>query len=249
MRDDETGFPDIPGLVKDQFYNRKVTVYQKKKGYRFSLDAPFLADFLPYRPEDSALEIGPGSGVISMLTLYHNKFRNVEAIEIQKDFSEISDLNSRENSVDDRFTVYLGDFCSEWERFKGVKNIYSNPPFMPLTGGRISPNEEIAIAKNEVKINLKQLVVKTREIISDDGDLFLVLPWARYSELVDLAEAESYAVTRLRKVYNEADSGEPVRFLIQLSSYNKGFVEEEPLIIYKDKGNYSEEAERIFAGK
>ncbi len=237
----------LEGLVKDQFYNRQITIYQKKKGYRFSVDAPLLADFLPECSGENALEIGPGSGIISMLTLFHNKFRNIEAVEIQKDFAVISELNCRENGFDGRFQVNNEDFCREWLKYRGVTHIFSNPPFMPVAG-RVSPNEEIAIAKHEVKIDLNQLINKTRDILSENGNLYLVLPWSRYRELLKLAEEVGYSVNRVRRVINEADSGEPVRFLIQLSTYSTVQIEEEPLILYKSSGIYSEEAEQIFAG-
>ena len=57
-RDDET---------LDAFYHGRVRVLQKKRGYRFSVDAPLLADFIRTKPEDEALDIGTGSGVISLL--------------------------------------------------------------------------------------------------------------------------------------------------------------------------------------
>ena len=52
----------------DTFYHGKVIIKQLKKGYRFAVDSPILADFLP-RSSRPALEIGCGAGVISLLAL------------------------------------------------------------------------------------------------------------------------------------------------------------------------------------
>ena len=49
------------------FYHGRIRVFQKKKGYRFSVDAPLLADFIQTRPNDDLLELGTGCGIISLL--------------------------------------------------------------------------------------------------------------------------------------------------------------------------------------
>ena len=56
-------------VTKDTFYNGRVIVCQNKKGYRFSVDAPILADFLPYDPTGKALEAGTGSGIVSFTAM------------------------------------------------------------------------------------------------------------------------------------------------------------------------------------
>jgi len=81
---------NIDDITSGFFYKKKVIVFQRKKGYRFSVDSPILADFLPFSPNDNALEIGTGSGIISLLALYKNKFSFIYGIEIQNKLSRLA---------------------------------------------------------------------------------------------------------------------------------------------------------------
>ena len=51
----------------DTFYHGRIRVFQKKKGYRFSIDAPLLADFVRTKETDQILELGTGNGILSLL--------------------------------------------------------------------------------------------------------------------------------------------------------------------------------------
>jgi tRNA1(Val) A37 N6-methylase TrmN6 len=62
----------------DSFYMGRILVLQKKKGYRFSVDAPILADFIQTRVDDEILELGTGTGIVSLL-LSIKPFKHITA--------------------------------------------------------------------------------------------------------------------------------------------------------------------------
>src|SRR4030043_95169 len=72
--------PRPDGETLDEFYHGRIRVLQKKKGYRFSVDAPLLADFIRTRAGDEALELGAGNGIIPIL-LSVKPFKRVTAVE------------------------------------------------------------------------------------------------------------------------------------------------------------------------
>ncbi|HPH49877.1 MAG TPA: hypothetical protein PLB08_03530, partial [Deltaproteobacteria bacterium] len=59
----------IPG--RDETLDRlscgSLSIFQKKKGYRYSLDAYLLGAFVEEDPGTRVIEIGSGSGVVSIL--------------------------------------------------------------------------------------------------------------------------------------------------------------------------------------
>ena len=95
--------PESPDITRDYFFREKVIVYQHKKGYRFSVDAPILADFLPSCPWQQALDIGTGVGIIALLALYKKKFSYIHGLEIQPGLSELAALNAAKNDFADTF--------------------------------------------------------------------------------------------------------------------------------------------------
>src|SRR5512137_544956 len=98
--------PDAETL--DTFFHGRVRILQPKKGYRFSVDAPLLADFIRPRPEDAALELGTGSGVISLL-LSLKPLRKITALEIQPGLAGLARRNVELNGLGGRIEVVEAD--------------------------------------------------------------------------------------------------------------------------------------------
>jgi tRNA1Val (adenine37-N6)-methyltransferase len=236
-----------PEATKDYFYKRKVIVNQRENGYRFSVDAPILADFLPSLPSREALEVGTGVGIVALLALYKKKFSRIYGLEIQPGLSELAALNARENGFSQNLLVRTGDFNEIFMDFSGIQHIFSNPPYFETHSGRLSPNLEIRDAKTETKLSLSQLLTNSYSILGKKGSLYLVLPYSRYKKLMDVIAGIGYYVSRLRLIFSFKD-GNPERFLIQLTNYNVSPVEMPPLIIFEEKGVYTAEMDKILTG-
>ncbi len=238
---------DRERISLDYFYKNRVKIFQHRKGYRFSVDSPILADFIT-ASDKNALEIGSGSGVISLLLLYLKKFSFITGIEIQKDLCKLIKMSITENSLHSQFKVVYGDFIKIFSDYRGIMNIFSNPPYLKTGKGHLSSNEEVRRGKFEIDIDLENLLEKSSSILGEKGNIFLVFPFDRYEELNSIAGMHGLYPVKLRKVLSFAD-GKPERFLIQLTNYKSDLEEVPPLIIYHSVGVYSDEMELILAGR
>jgi tRNA1(Val) A37 N6-methylase TrmN6 len=240
---------DNSDITQDYFYKKKVIIFQRKNGFRFSVDAPLLADFLPFHPSEEAVEIGTGCGIISMLALYKKKFAKIYGLELQDTLSGPAQINAEQNGFSHQFEVIPGDFNDTYKNkeLRGIGHIFSNPPYFKLNRGRLSPNPEIRAAKFETRLTLQQLVEKSRTILNDKGSLYLVLPYDRYDELTALSLKNGFFTRKIREVFSFKD-GKAERFLVQLTPYNVSTEKLEPLIIFKEKGTYTEEMDEILTG-
>jgi tRNA1Val (adenine37-N6)-methyltransferase len=234
-------------ITKDYFYKGKVIVYQRRKGYRFSVDAPILADFLPCFTTQKALEVGTGVGIVSLLALYKKKFSYIYGIEIQRSLSELAEINVEKNGFGENFNVITDDFKNIYRDFSGIKHIFSNPPFFEPHRGRLSPNPEIRDAKTETKLTIRQLLVNSYSILGKKGNLYVILPYSRYRETIKMSREIGYFISRQREVFS-FNHGKPERFLIQLTTYDVSPVTLPPLIIFKEKGVYTDEMDKILTG-
>jgi tRNA1Val (adenine37-N6)-methyltransferase len=238
---------DYPDITRDFFYKKKVIVSQRKKGYRFSIDAPILADFLPFHPTQKALEIGTGAGIVALLALYKKKFSSILSLEIQSNLSHLAKLNAEENGFTRNMIVMNADFNEVYRDFIGIRNIFSNPPFFEIGRGRVSPNPELRDAKTETKLTLRQLLTQSFSILGKKGGLYLVLPYSRYDEIIGLAAKTGYSIAKIRLIFS-FQGGKPERFLIQLTNYDVSPLNPDPLIIFKEKGVFTEEMDMILTG-
>ncbi|MCX6574654.1 MAG: methyltransferase, partial [Candidatus Aminicenantes bacterium] len=116
------------GETLDAFYHGRVRILQKKNGYRFSVDAPLLADFIRTRPEDEALELGTGSGVISLL-LSVKAFRRITALELQAGLADLARRNVELNGLGGRIEIVEADLRT-YEPGRTFDLIFSNPPYI-----------------------------------------------------------------------------------------------------------------------
>jgi len=238
-----TGLP----TTTDTFYHGKVIIKQLKKGYRFAVDSPILAAYLP-RSARPALEVGCGVGVVSLLALKQKKFPAVTGIEIQDALYRLAVDNGAANGLAGRFQVIHGDFNRIFAGISNVQTIFCNPPFFKTGQGRLSPDETIRLARTELALTLSGLLRGCAAALAARGKLFLIFPFSRQEELVATARAHGLHPSRLRQVRPFAGSP-PDRFLVQLQKTRAKCRHEEPLVIFSGKGVYTSEMEMILAGK
>lgn len=231
----------------DTFYHGQVTIKQPKKGYRFAVDSPILAAFLP-RSTKPALEVGCGAGVISLLALKRRKFPAVTGIEIQEALSRLALENAAANGMAARFQVIRGDFNRIHAGIANVQTIFCNPPFFKVGQGRVSPDETIRLARFEVALDLPGLLRGCAACLAPRGKVLLIYPFSRREELLETAMACGLRAARFRPVQPFADS-KPDRLLVQLGKGDGRCRRERPLVLFRDKGVYTAEMEGILAGE
>ena len=242
-RDDET---------QDAFYHGRVSVLQKKKGYRFSVDAPLLADFIRTRADDEALELGTGSGVVSLL-LSVKPFRHIVALEIQEGLADLARRSVELNGLGDRIEVVREDLRT-YEPGRRFDLIFSNPPYIRKAAGFLSRSEEKSAAKHELHGDIGDVMAKTAEWLEPNGRACFVYPEKRRVDFLAAAGERGLSLRRTRFVHPRA--GEPANlFLGELglaAGAGAAAVEPEvmpPLILFGADGKYTDEAEAIFAGR
>jgi tRNA1Val (adenine37-N6)-methyltransferase len=243
--------PPLDGETLDAFYRGRIRILQKKKGYRFSVDAPLLADFIRTRPEDEALELGTGSGVISLL-LRVKPFKRVAALELQADLADLARRNVELNGLAGRIDIVEADLRT-FEPGRTFDLIFSNPPYIRAATGFLSASAEKSAAKHEIHGTIAEILGKTAEWLAPDGRACFVYPEKRRADFLAAAEANGLAVRRLRFVHPR--EGEPPNlFLIELGCETganaKGGDMElmPPLVLFGPDGKYTAAAEEVFSG-
>ena len=230
----------------DTFYHGNVVIKQLKKGYRFAVDSPILAAYLP-RSTRPALEVGCGVGVVSLLALRQKKFPAVTGIEIQEALFRLAVENAAANGMAARFQVIHGDFTRIHAGIANVQTIFCNPPFFKAGQGHVSPDPTIRLARFEIALDLPGLLRGCAAALAQRGKLLLIFPYARQKELLAAALAHGLHAARLRPVQPFADAP-PDRFLAQLQKTAGKCRHESPLVIFKGKGVYRPEMEKILSG-
>lgn len=230
----------------DAFFHGRIQVLQKKKGYRFSIDAPLLADFIRTEENDQILELGTGSGIISLL-LSLKPFRHITGLEIQDSLFDLAKRNVRLNALQDRITILNCDLTT-YASSQKYDLIFSNPPYMACGRGNVSESREKAIAKHELKCDISDIMRKTAELLDAQGRACFVFPESRRAAFFAAFNSRGLQVRRERVVKSHVNRA-PNLFLTELGFYAGSDLTEAPLILFQEDGGYTEEALEIFSGR
>ncbi len=229
----------------DSFYHGRIHILQKKRGYRFSIDAPLLADFIQPGPADELLELGAGVGVISLL-LSLKPFRRIVCLEIQPALAELARRNIRLNGLEEKITVLEQDlraFVPE-EKFDIV---FSNPPHIRSRSGQLSRSEEKSVAKHEILCSISDIMSATRTCLKPEGRAYFIYPAGRRTDFDEAAVKNGLRLRAVRHVHPAC--GRPPRwFLAECGFEAAAAIVRPPLFVYDERGRYTEEMNRIFSG-
>jgi len=226
---------------------RDIRLYQARDGYRFSVDALLLEDFISIRWPGKGIELGTGSGVISLLLAKRLKSVSIVTVEIQKSLAERAKKNVTLNGLDERIEVLNVDI-KELKRIYPTNSFnfaFSNPPFRRPDTGRISINDERAIARHEIEMKLEDLLEITAYLLKNSGRFFLIYHPFRLAELIDKLRERRLEPKRMRFVHSR--QGEEARMVLVEAVKGSGvwLKIEPPIFVYDMDGNYTEEMKRI----
>ncbi|MCX8070320.1 MAG: tRNA1(Val) (adenine(37)-N6)-methyltransferase [Thermodesulfovibrionales bacterium] len=235
--------------VKTLDYLRDIKLYQNKDGYRVSVDALLLYDFVNMPRIKKLADLGAGSGVIGMLLAkkYPNAF--VTLIEIQESLANLARQNIDLNNLQDRVELIEGDMreVSKNQSFVGIYDaVLSNPPFRQIKTGLISPKNEKAIARHETNLSLSQLLKSASNLLRHHGHFFMIYLPERLSEVLIKMKENSLEIKCMRFVHSFINSPAKMILIEAVKGAKSGLNVMKPLVIYSEKDNYSDEVLSIY---
>jgi tRNA1(Val) A37 N6-methylase TrmN6 len=236
-----------PDETLDSIGTAGVRVVQRRSGYRFTLDAVLLAHFAAVEGAGASgplLELGAGSGVVSLLLVKQFGLGPVDALELQPAVYARLERAVALNGLEARVRPVLGDLRRVRELVTGgaYAHVVSNPPFRRAEAGVRSPDEERAVSKSEVACDAPSVVAAARYALAPGGAVSLVYPAARVAEVLGLLVQAKLHPVVLRFVHSRV--GAPAtRFLVHaLRDRDRGLAVRAPLIVHGEgPGGYSAE--------
>ena len=223
-----------PDETLDTFFNGKLQIIQKKKGYRFSIDAVLLSQFIKIRKNERVIDLGTGCGILPFLLSQTTKAHSFVGVEIQKGLAECAKKNVVLNHLENRISILKQDFRELKGTFPpGSFDVaLSNPPYRKFRTGRINPSLEKAIARHEIKGTLEDLISIASYLLPPKGRCYLIFPALRMVDLLVVLRGEKLEPKRLQFVHPHM--GEEAKFILIESIKTSGVELKlmEPLILH-----------------
>lgn len=221
---------------------------QKQSGFRFGVDAVLLSDFANVKKMHRVLDLCTGTGIIPFLVYGKYSPKEVWGIEIQEDMVEMANRSSQLNNTDDIIRFKCADLkdkklVNELGRFDVVT---VNPPYKLNNAGILNLNDKLAIARHEILCNLEDVIVSARRLLADNGRMFIVHRPERLADIFGLMRKYNIEPKRVKMIHPSAKKA-PNIVLVEGQRDGGAFLKwEEPLYVYDQNGNYSEEIDKIY---
>jgi tRNA1(Val) A37 N6-methylase TrmN6 len=214
----------------------RLKLIQFRTGYRFSIDAILLAQFVSIKRDDVIVDLGTGCGIIPLVLLLTEPVGHVFALEIQPELADQAARNRLLNGAENKMDVILGDIKHAPFPPSSADVVICNPPYRPKNSGRINPDPQKAIARHEMLTSLTDTLDAASQILRAKGRLAMIYPAVRLTDLLTKMTGFGLEAKRLRIVYPSIQS-EAKLALIEASLGGRAGLKVLPPLL--DQGDFS----------
>ena len=142
----------------------------------------------------NVLDIGTGTGLLSLIYAQKNLLAEIDAMEIDQDAYAQAKENAAASSFAERITV-IHDDVKRFTFSKKYDRIISNPPFYEKEIS--SDNEKKNIAHHHVGLLFEELLGIIKGNLSSSGTFYLLLPFKRSEEIKKIILKEDLYVSKI----------------------------------------------------
>ena len=225
--------------------NDSLSLIQKTDGLTFGTDALLLAAYINGK-FDTGIEIGGGSGIISMLLLTREKIKSATAIEVQAEYAELIKRNAILNKLENRLSSVHSD-AREYRPVNEANIVFTNPPYMKTDGGKRNDTDAKNIARHEVNGDIGELIGAAAKMLKFGGTFAAVYRPDRITDIIVAMREKKIEPKRITFVHADTASESSIVLIEGKRGGGSGVQLTRPLVIYKDKSHseYSEDMDYI----
>lgn len=215
------------------FRFQQFSINQSKDVFRVGTDGVLLGALCSLENVRDVLEIGTGTGLISLMLSQRNPIVEVLAIDINEEAVNLAHENFKNSIFSDRLNVKLQDF-KNFESEKKFDLIVCNPPFFEENN-----SDKDILARQQVALNFENLIKKSSEYLSPKGLLSVIIPSFCTDEFLGFASLYHLNLVKKINIYG-IEGGVLKRNVLEFSFIQKS-LEILDFTIEKSPRKYSEQ--------
>ena len=221
------------------FQFKQFNINQERCAMKIGTDAVLLGAWCPINNNPfSILDIGAGTGILSLMLAQRSNASQIDAIEIEENAYEQCVENFEASHWGDRLFCYhasLNDFINEPEDQYDI--IISNPPF--YSEDYKTDNSQRDLARFQDALPFEELVKATTLLLSENGIFTVIIPFKEENRLLNLcAQAELFPIKMTR--VKGTPTGPIIRSLIAFKRYELPVLSANELVIETSRHVYTE---------
>ena len=221
------------------FQFKQFEIQQDKCAMKVGTDAVLLGAWtsVSHRPF-SILDIGAGTGILSLMLAQRSNAQQIEAIEIDDAAYEQCASNFENSPWNDRLFCYHASLLEFVEEVDDTFDlIICNPPF--YSEDYKTENSARDLARFNDAMPFEHLIYAVVHLLSDEGTFSVVIPKKEEADFIELASHGDLFPKRILHVRGNSKS-EIKRSLIEFS-FDQTETEQTELIIETERHQYTDD--------
>ncbi|TMM32501.1 methyltransferase [Polaribacter aestuariivivens] len=190
---------------------------------------------------DTVLDIGSGTGVISLMIAQRSDVMTIDAVEVDENAYEQTVENFENSDWGDRLYCYnatFQEFANEiYEEEETYDLIVTNPPF--YNDDFETENESRNKARFTSSLSFDELVIGVAKILSKNGIFATIIPFKEEESFINLAKENNLFLNRVCRVQGN-ETSKIKRSLLEFSFQQKE-IEVTNLVIETERHQYTKE--------
>lgn len=215
------------------FQFKQFSIQQSKHVFKVGTDGVLLGAASSVDEAKKVLEVGTGTGLISLMLAQRNTIAQIQAIDINENAVKLASENFENSPSKNRLAVSLADY-KNFEAEEKFDLIISNPPYFEENGS----NKDV-IARQQTELSFEILTQKSKSLLMEDGLLSVIIPFEAGILFEEFCNRNQLFLHRRLQIYGIINS-KPKRLLLEFGMKQKEIIEEK-LIIEKSPRQYSNE--------
>lgn len=223
-------------------------IIQKIGGYGFTSDSVLLANFVKTKHTDVCLEVGTGSGIISILVNYKEKPSKIFAFELQKEQSDLAKRNVELCKMNNQIEIY-NERIQNWNKyidFGQIDVIFANPPYFKYDKNVCGQITEKMLSRTDKELCLKDFFDVCSKMLKFGGKLFFVYDSQRIEECFNIMKQNNLTPKRMYFVHPNENKNSTVFLCEAIVGGKSGLTIMPPLFTNNLDGDYVQTIQKLY---
>ena len=242
-------FPDE--RIDDLEFNN-LKIIQNKKFFCFGIDSVLISNFCAKNKSASnAVDIGSGSGIISILIASKTRIKHIYGIEIQNEVAEMSKRSIELNHLEDKIEILNIDLkdATKYIKPNSIDCVVTNPPYMKNGTGAKNENRQKIIARHEVETTLSEILNISYKLLKDKGEFFMIHRVDRLVDILSEMRAQRLEPKEIQFIHPYVNKSPNLVMLRAVKNGGRELKVLDPLVVYNEDGEYTDEILKIYGKK
>ncbi len=216
------------------FQFKQFSIEHDRCAMKVGTDGVLLGAWANIENAKNILDIGTGSGLISIMMAQRNKNAHIVGVEIDKNAALQAQENINNSPWKDRLKIIHQSIQNyTQETLFLFDHIISNPPFFSVQENKIDARK---IARQTLTLNDLDLIDTSIQLLKKEGKLSIILPFTEGNYFINEAAKRNLFLSKKTNVYPKKDK--PIeRLLLEFKKSETKNILNDSIIIQKEKRN------------